>query len=641
VNRRRYRPGQDEAHAVIVERVKAAGRVSTLTAAELVDTVAERYTAIVLPTRYGKSDVIRCTAIEMYRREYVSASLVLNPNRLLRDQLVDSVRMNATLQRYLIEGAASLKYRALEGKPADLHSPTANEEFLVSATIQLSVEQLPYYEQWVEHMLYRHHAPVLVYIDEAHTGSERNHWGHAVERLVRHGACACLLTATPMRSDGARIPGFDFDVITENPIKQYKVRDGESPNRIIVDVYGGTSQTLKLRAHHTTTFKQAWAEEPRPLCRISRLPFDVELKDVTDVEQAVCLSELPPTGVRQHLGKITRSAVVVRAGVERMVQQLRALRGLQPDIAAIVFVGNDEDPAKRVNEHAQLVRSAIESIDPSFEIVIATSSDGNDGTEKIQRFARGRGDVLIVKQMASLGLDVPRLKVGLDLSPIRTPAAYIQRVMRIATPYTPAEVCVLIVPDDCLNRALFDTLISDEGGEARADQLELLMSYPKDREDQAQRTLFTVDGIAESDFDDSQGVHAAAALRPDVDQIVSAIPELLSIVTHAQIAQRLVKSGLIVGHRPETSVNTGSVADDLRADINEDAKDEAKRRLKAIMGDGYDGAVYQMLIRTVYTEAKAAAGARPGCTLEEIADLEVLKRIKVALVRMRGSSPEL
>jgi hypothetical protein len=194
----------------------------------------------------------------------------------------------------------------------------------------------------------------------------------------------------------------------------------------------------------------------------------------------------------------------------------------------------------------------------------------------------------------------------------------------------------LIVPDDCLNRALFDTLVSDEGGEARADELELESSYTKERDDANQRSLFTVDGITEADFDDSQGVHAAAEMRPDVDQIISAIPELLSVITHAQIAQRIIKSGLVVGHRAEGSVNTGALADDLKRDINHDAKEEANRRFAAL-GGNYDASVYRETIRRVWFEAYVAACVPPSRSLDEIADLELLKRIKVAVARLRGA----
>ena len=630
MNRRRYRDGQDLAHNVIVDRVKTAMmmELSALTRAQLEETAPTRYTACVLPTRYGKSDLIRCVAIDLFLSGTICAALVLSPNRLLRDQLVDDATFHAMIDRYQIARASTLKYRALEGQ-ADLINPTANGEFFLSATIQLIVENIGNYEALAESLLYRHGVPLLLIIDECHTGSEKNKWGEAIRRLVNKGACACLLTATPMRADGARIPGFDFEEVSAKSIKRYKTRDTElGPEFIAVDVYEGCSRLLKLNAHHTTTFRQAWAERPSPLCRISRLPFDCKLEDTND-QSVRMLSELSPTEVRQHLGRIVKRPDVARAGASRLVGQLQIARSRQSDVAGIVFVGNDDDPVRNLNEHANTVRAAIERIDPNLDVVIATSSDGNDGTEKIQKFAKGRGDVLIVKQMASLGLSVPRLKVGLDLSSIRTPAAYIQRVMRIATPYPPAEVCVLIVPEDCLSRALFETLISDEGGEARADDLHLVDTYVKPRETKDDRSLFTITEISEADFDDSQGTRAAAALRPDVDTIVSALPELLSVLSHAQIAKSIEKSGIVIGQRMERAVNTGAVADDLRADIHRYAKDVTNRRMD---GRAYSSALYGEMCRQVYMDAFADAGI-PWQPLEAIADIDVLTRLRVAFER--------
>src|SRR5258707_1244612 len=72
----------------------------------------------------------------------------------------------------------------------------------------------------------------------------------------------------------------------------------------------------------------------------------------------------------------------------------------------------------------------------TLDVVIATSAA--DGKEVIERFAGGHGDVLIVKQMAGMGLDLPWVKVGLDLSATRTYAALIQRMFRPATPHADA-----------------------------------------------------------------------------------------------------------------------------------------------------------------------------------------------------------
>ena len=628
MNFRKYRPGQEQAHEVVVSRIRQIVQLASMTREELEASLGDRYTAIVLPTRYGKSDVIRCTAIDLYRTEHISAALVLSPNRLLRDQIIDPPKFAEMIQRYQIGGAGSLRCRSLDGKAADLMNPTENGEFLLSATIQLIENSARDYADWVESMLYRHHAPVLIYVDEAHTGSEANEWGSVVETLARRGACVCLLTATPMRSDGRRISGFQFEMMGDDEdVTIYRPRTHEDPAKVNIDVYDGVKRRLRLIAHHTTTFKQAWAERPSPLCRISRLPFDIEGHDLG---LPTSLSKLSPSVVRQNLGRITKALSVMRAGVQAFVQQLHQLRNLESDVAGIVFVGNDDDRLQRTNEHANQVRGLIEELDSSLDVVIATSSDGNAGIDKIQRFGRGRGDVLIVKQMASLGLDIGRLKVALDLSPIRTPAAYIQRIMRIATPYRRAEVCVLIGPDDCLNRQLFEILVREEGGEATTVDLHFNKTYVKDREDSEARSLFAIGDVVDADFDDSLGIKAAAMLRPDVDALVAAVPELLSVLTHAQLGTRLATSNLTFGQRSAAVVNTTVVADDLRGDINNLAKEEIKRRV----GQPYSAERWRATSRDLFVEVYRSVGVRPGYTLDTIDDLSVLKQIKVAFERI-------
>jgi hypothetical protein len=196
---------------------------------------------------------------------------------------------------------------------------------------------------------------------------------------------------------------------------------------------------------------------------------------------------------------------------------------------------------------------------------------------------------------------------------------------------------VLIVPDDCLNRALFDTLISDEGGEARANELSLIKTYEKERESSESPSLFSVGGVTGADFDDSEGIRAAAALRPDVDAVMNAVPELLSVMSHAQLAMRLVSSGLMIGHRMEVSVNTGDIAADLKKDINRLAKDETMRRLRHA-GIAYSGAAYRSVITDVWREAYVVVGV-PWLEFDTIVEIETLKLIRLGFERLLQSQP--
>ena len=61
---------------------------------QAVDTIVDRvtrkcsHTAIVLPTRYGKTDVMRVSGLWLWRDRLVSRALIVVPDKVLRNQCV-------------------------------------------------------------------------------------------------------------------------------------------------------------------------------------------------------------------------------------------------------------------------------------------------------------------------------------------------------------------------------------------------------------------------------------------------------------------------------------------------------------------------------------------------------------------------
>ena len=196
----------------------------------------------------------------------------------------------------------------------------------------------------------------------------------------------------------------------------------------------------------------------------------------------------------------------MREAITRFVEQLRLMKQLDPACAGIIFCGNDQRGAEGVaNEHARQLQDLIHEQE-QWDVVIATSAQPEDEAEqRIKHFAdevTPVGDVLIVKQMAGCGIDVPRLKVILDLSSTRSEGAWIQRVMRAATLYQ-GFPAVYIAPDDCMSRTLFDRLIAAQGGEVSHREIgELIMTYEKERETRTQMGLY-VAATDNADFQDN------------------------------------------------------------------------------------------------------------------------------------------
>ena len=241
----------------------------------------------------------------------------------------------------------------------------------------------------------------------------------------------------------------------------------------------GQRVVYKLVAHHVTTFQQAWQESV--LCLVSRESFDVDLREHgMDGYEDYLLYSLGETSSRRALYEAVRDPAVIREGVRRLVRNLRYRRKDAPETAGIVFVGsddgselddeNDEVNNQNVNQYANMVREVLREEGSEFKVVIATSKIEGDPAQAIEEFAKGPrgGDVLVVKMMASAGLDIARLKVALDLSTVRTPVSFVQRIMRICTRWErdkgePVLRATYITPDERRGRELYNDLIYDLG----------------------------------------------------------------------------------------------------------------------------------------------------------------------------------
>ena len=597
----------------------------------------EKYTTNVLPTRYGKSDVIRVCAIWAYKAGSAGVSIVLSPNKVLRDQINDNARFRATLDRYDIssEGLRKFTLRNI----VSYQQICANEEMLISSTMQLVAKNPDLFEAWVDHIIHKTGKPPIIFIDEAHTGSEDNTWGDVVVRMVDHGAKAVLLTATPMRSDGRAIPGFDVEIISEEPVSPRTWKPvPDKPEKIQIDIWNGLKRRIKLVANHETTFRQAWQE--KTICDISRVAFDVNMSQIFEsgITEDTKLSELLPLDARNQLRNVTKDSGFIRATVARLVTELERFG---EHSAAIVFCGNDqsrlgdtsnsEDEAansKKIDAHAKKIRKYIEQEKSELNVVIATSSDGNEGSGLIDKFSRGVGDVLIVKQMASLGLDVPRMKVCLDLSSVRTPAAFVQRVMRVATLHKPYTHAVYIHPADCVSIALFEELIRGEGGEFGISELELVDSYIKDREDvQRQQDVYTINEIVETDFGDTLGNKTSKDNIPSVEALLSIFPELNNVMTRPQIAERALNFKF-VGEVKKSVSDTSDQCADLRNDINEKISSLCGKYVK---GDAEAAKRYGRERSILYNKMKERCGINISIKLGDINDIKTLQNMKLVL----------
>lgn len=604
---------------------------------DAIDTIVDRFrraeskTAVVLPTRYGKSDVARVASLYLWDEGEMSCALALSPNEFLRDQLGSTSKWNEATARYHIH----TKQPPTLAKVLQRVSvrPNKNGEMFLSATIQLIQRNLDaVYVPWVEDEIRRTGLRPTVWLDESHLSSMGNEYGQVVVRLSRAGAHVVLLTATPERKDGECIPGFEFKTVAIEDIKVARTRPDAKVEYVWVDIFEGQRTTNRLKAHHETKFSEAWTENV--LCKINHIPFDVDLSAI-DGSWTGMLSQLPVSTTREQIGKIVRHPTVIGEGVRRSLIEFDRLRKIHSDIAIIVYVGNDTGKEEvSTNEHAKKVREEYRQQRPGLNVAIATSSvEGAKNT--IEDFAGGLHDVLIVKQMASLGIDIERLKIGVDLSPTRTYASYIQRLMRPATPYDGLLICSHISPADVISKAHFDKCVRDEGGEASASDLTLIDSYLKQREESTKRVL-TIDGVADAEFSDSSGNRALGVYWLRTMRFMAHLgPSLQKVASAAEIANAMARSEMDEDAEDGASTVTDTSTDAavLRAEINDLARDFTKLYVFKRNGS-YDQGLWVTTHRRLFNDAYSNVSGwprKPSGQFEEltyVSDLVLLTQVR-------------
>jgi hypothetical protein len=611
VRTNKLRPGQQGALDTTLSRLSAG----------------ESRTAVILPTRYGKSDVLRLVAVLSKQDNISSGSIALSPSMLLRDQLVRPDKVEQMVVRYGLDMAAR-QMRAM--KRATEYQPFNNGEHLLSATIQLATRNIDLFCELVEYQSNLYGRPVVIHIDECHETSEDKRRGELVQRLEASGALIALYTATAVRADGEMIPGFRHHVLGHESVKRYVTTDAGDGEHNRIDVYEGCRNVVELIADHTTTFKEAWNEKPSPLCNLSREVIEVSLNDISAGDENILLSACSVSKARQYLSKAVRNPVVIEKAVELFVRELDLKQRVNQDAAGIIFSCSDFNG--EANKHAKEIEAAIALVRPHYQSCIVTmkSEEGDEtSTKQIERFVgvdggHGKGDVLLVKQMGGAGLDAPRIKVLLDLSPVRTVSSVIQRLMRVATPWEGMKTASVITLADPLMDAIWQKYVIESGGEKPtsnvSSDMELTDSYLKRKPDDPDTPLMEVTGAEIYGFDDNRGQAGDVSNLELINELLHRIPALGTLQTKAELSDCLRGFSVTAG-APQTFRPLGQVIEKQHGDINGRVGDLAQRE-----------APYSRTNPAPYTDrrkywmnrAKDAAGVPRDVELSEIVNTSTL-----------------
>ena len=449
--------------------------------------------------------------------------------------------------------------------------------------------------------------------------------------LAEAGAYIVLLTGTPYRSDGKRIYGFDFQVEQTKPVTLFKTREGADHNRV-VDIYEGEKSILRIVPDWETTLREAWdVENPPSLCKMTRLAYDIDLTsfDMITGEQTgtETLSTLPPSRLSGQLMRLLREDSVIEAFCEILANQLHHRREDAAEAAAIVYVGNDQEGDDRDNDHAWRVVEALARIEPSFRCLVATSTTDNNAARTLRRFQDGEGDVLVVKQMGGTGLDVPRMKVCLDLSVVRTAQQYVQRVARIATIHRRSDdpndvqmTAVYITPNDILGAALWESFVASQGGETFLTNLEYVRTIEAgDGKVPPTPEYFRPEGLADLDYysDTNMQVSPGETLST-VEKVIEALPVLQRLMTLPDVEKALTPLKRALGMAGGDDVSDASAtrtatildSNEERKSTQRELNDLVKRVAERRLGRRYQrgDAEYGPTVKEVHWQHKSICG---------------------------------
>ena len=235
----------------------------------------------------------------------------------------------------------------------------------------------------------------MVVVDEIHHAASGLAWGDGLLYALGGAGLVLSLSGTPFRSDEARIPFLRYVNNVSEPDYSYPY-----------------SQAIEDRVVRPVAFFTYGG--------------DVTWEEGGAVQYGDIAADYD--GFSRHLRiALEPGSGWLRPMVQDAHEMLRIVRQEQPDAGGLI-VALDQEHARRV---AQLV-SEVTGRDPVLAV-----SDDKGASRRIMEFARSRDEWLVSVKMVSEGVDIPRLRVGVYATNVRTRMYFRQFLGRIAR-VTPA-----------------------------------------------------------------------------------------------------------------------------------------------------------------------------------------------------------
>ena len=228
------------------------------------------------------------------------------------------------------------------------------------------------------------------------------------------------------------------------------------------------------------------------------------------------------------------------------------------------------------------------------------------------------------------------MKVGIDLSPVRTKSALIQRMMRIATPHTvvglpkPILMCSWVTPADLLATAIYESVVTPIG-QATLMDLQLLKSYEKDREDPPDRPEYQPTNAYGIGANDTRGNKATESeLETFARGILAVAPEIGAFISQAELVRRQKAQQSSQNGQPQ---NTKHDIKQLHELIKADAKLIINARMATQSYSNY-GKVSKDVWDTAYSASGIYSISDDKIELKQINDLGLLATLRQVFQQM-------
>jgi superfamily II DNA or RNA helicase len=234
----------------------------------------------------------------------------------------------------------------------------------------------------------------LVILDEIHHAGDSKNWGEALRLVYGAAHRRLMLSGTPFRSDN-------------NPIPFVRYQDGDS-GLSISDFTYGYGEALRddycaplYFPHHDGEFE--WERDGKSFAA----SFSTFLE--RNLEADRLRTALEPSGA------------YVQGLLREAHGQLLELRRTHPNAAGIIF-GRDVD---NVQQLAEVMRQ-VTGVQP-----VIVTNDLTEAGSLIRQFREAQTPWIVSVKMISEGVDIPRLRVGVFLSNVRTELFFRQAAGRL------------------------------------------------------------------------------------------------------------------------------------------------------------------------------------------------------------------